>query len=80
MAAANRPSRAPARRRFRAGGRDDHRARATNRRDRRKLRRRLGDAAQDIALDPEMTGAETLTLFAALRACGADFPAFDASS
>lgn len=34
--------------------------------DRRELRRRVGYVPQDIALDPEMTGAETLSLFATL--------------
>ncbi len=37
------------------------------RRGRRALRRRVGYLTQDVALDPEMTGAETLALFAALH-------------
>lgn len=35
--------------------------------DRRRLRRRIGYLQQDPALDPEMTGAETLALFSALH-------------
>jgi ABC-type multidrug transport system ATPase subunit len=37
------------------------------RRGRRALRRRVGYLPQEIALDPEMTGAETLALLAALH-------------
>lgn len=39
----------------------------SRRRDRRELRRRIGYLNQDIALDNEMTGAETLSLFAVLH-------------
>jgi ABC-2 type transport system ATP-binding protein len=40
---------------------------AARRHGRRALRRRVGYLTQDVALDPEMTGAETLALFAALH-------------
>jgi len=38
-----------------------------HRRGRRALRRRVGYLPQEVALDPEMTGAETLALLAALH-------------
>lgn len=42
------------------------------RRDRAEVRARAGYAGQDAALDPEMTGRETLRLFHALRGLAAD--------